>query len=160
MSNQKDLETRIRDLEAVHEIMNLEADYAWGADSGQPDLRASVFADDGVFIHPPFVPTITSLESIRTYFREQSPKGYTLSSHRIHNPHIVVNWDTAKGRFYFAIALTLAQTNEATWAAGIYEDEFVRTDQGWKIKVKNIKMLYLTPYDQGWAKKNMIEAQI
>jgi ketosteroid isomerase-like protein len=155
MSKEKHLEARVRDLEAVHEIMNLEADYAYAADTQQSELYASVFAEDGVLDLRPFGDRIAGREAIRR-FREESPKKVTFSVHYLHNPHIVVNGDTAKGRFYWLAALTWAATNEAVWSSGCYQDEFVKTNEGWKIKEKVMTWHYRTPYDKGWVKERMI----
>ncbi|MCX5998207.1 MAG: nuclear transport factor 2 family protein [Chloroflexi bacterium] len=48
MSKEKDLEARIRDQEAMHEILNLEAEYAFAVDTRQTDLLLSLFTEDGV----------------------------------------------------------------------------------------------------------------
>ena len=156
MNTEKGLEARVRDLEAIHEIMNLEADYCYAADTQQPDSYANVFAKDGVLDVGPFGGRVTGREAIREFCREAFPPAFAFGMHCLHNPRIVVNGDTAKGRFYWEAALTWKATNEAVWQAGCYDDEYVKTDEGWKIKEKVITFYYFTPYDKGWVKERFI----
>lgn len=156
MSQHKDLEARIRDLEAIHEIMNLEADYAYANDTQDPDLYASVFTEDGVVEMGGLGLRITGRDNLKEYCRA-FPLGFAFSMHCMHNPHIAVNGDTAKGRFYWEASLTWAPTNEAVITGGFSHDEFVKTDQGWKIKEKITTLHYFTRYDKGWVEEPMME---
>ena len=47
-------------------------------------------------------------------------------------------------------------TNEAVWSSGYYQDEFVKTDEGWKIKKKVMTWFFRTPYDKGWVKEKIM----
>lgn len=58
--------------------------------------------------------------------------GHTL--HRISNQAVTVDGDTATARAYVD-ALIMSQDNTSgVNAAGFYDDEFVRTDAGWRIR--------------------------
>ena len=46
---------------------------------------------------------------------------------------------------------TLGQGNQATWRAGIDDEEYVRVDGEWKFKSKTSTGIFSTPFDQGWA---------
>ena len=154
----KDLETRIRDLEAMHEIMNLESDYAYADDTHDPELYASVFAEDGVIDFGPPVGRVAGRESLKQL--RSSDNTHPFSMHCWHNPHIVVNGDTAKGRFYWEASMTWAPTNEAVLVGGVSHEEFVKTAEGWKIKAKIVTMHYFTPYDKGWVKEKVMDLGI
>jgi ketosteroid isomerase-like protein len=155
MSTDKDMEARVRDLEAVHAIMNLEADYAFAADTRQTDLLVNLFTEDGVIDVRPYGERIVGREAIRR-FRAESPNKVASSVHYLHNPHIVVDGNTARGRFYWLAALNWVATNEAVWSSGFYQDEFVKTDEGWKIKKKVMTWFFRTPYDKGWVKEKIM----
>jgi ketosteroid isomerase-like protein len=155
MSTDKDMEARVRDLEAVHAIMNLEADYAFAADTRQTDLLVNLFTEDGVIDVRPYGERIVGREAIRR-FRAESPNKVASSVHYLHNPHIVVDGNTARGRFYWLAALSWVATNEAVWSSGYYQDEFVKTDEGWKIKKKVMTWFFRTPYDKGWVKEKIM----
>jgi len=156
MSAAKDGEARVRDLEAIQEIMNLEADYCYAADAQDPDAYARVFAQDGVLDVGPFGGRIAGKEAIREFCRTAFPATVGFMMHCLHNPRITVSGDKAKARFYWQAAVTWKATNEAVWQAGSYDDEFVRTNEGWKIKEKGISFFYATPYDKGWVKQQFL----
>ncbi len=157
MNTDRDLESRIQDLEAIQEIMNLEADYCFGADNHDSDLYASVFAEDGVLIAGPRGEQ-RGREAIKAFCRDQIPLGFSFSIHFLHNPRIVVNGDAATGKFYWQASLTHPGTNTATWAAGAYDTEYIKTEEGWKIKKKVVDFFYNTPYDKGWVKERFMNA--
>lgn len=150
-----ELEARVRELEAIHEIMNLVADYAFAADTRQIDMYVDLFTEDGVIDVRPYGERIVGREAIRR-FREQSPDKVASSVHYLHNPHIVVDGDTARGRFYWLAALHWVATDEAVWSSGYYQDEFVKTNEGWKIKKKVMTWFFRTPYDKGWVKEKIM----
>ena len=144
-----------KDREAIHEIMNLESDYAFAVDTRQVDLFVNLFTEDGVIDLRPYGDRIVGKEALRK-FREESPKKVAFSVHYLSNPHIVVNGDTARGRFYWLAALEWVATGEAVWSSGYYQDKFVRTAEGWKIKEKVMTWFYRTPYDKGWVKERIM----
>jgi len=155
MMKDQDVEFRLRDLEAVHEIMNLESQYAFAADTRQVDLYLDLFTEDGVIDLRPYGERIEGREAIRR-FREASPEKVASSVHYLHNPHIVVDGNRARGRFYWLAALHWVATDEAVWSSGYYQDEFVRTEEGWKIKEKRMTWFFRTPYDKGWVKEKIM----
>ena len=159
MDCDRSIEAKIHDLEAVHEIMNLEAECAFAADTGQADKYADIFTEDAVLDLRPYGEMLEGREAIRR-FRQESPKRVAFSVHYLGNPHIVVNGTTATGRLYWLAALTMANTNEGVWSSGYYLDEFVKTEDGWKIKKRVMKWYYRTPYEKGWARERITAPQL
>ncbi|NQT48646.1 MAG: nuclear transport factor 2 family protein [Chloroflexi bacterium] len=155
MSQEQDMEARLQKLEAIQEITNLESQYAFAADTRQVDIYVNLFTEDGVIDLRPYGERIMGREAIRR-FREASPEKVAFSVHYLHNPHIVVDGNRAWGRFYWLAALNWAATNEAVWSSGYYEDKFVKTDEGWKIKEKVMIWFFRTPYDKGWVKEKIM----
>jgi hypothetical protein len=152
MEKDSELEATVRDLKAIHEIMNLEADYCYAADSYDGDLFASVFAEDGVLdvIH---MGKTVGREALRVLCSEQMPRGLSFSMHFLHNPRIVIDGDRATGKFYWEASLTYPNPNTATRAAGTYDSKYIRTNGGWKIKEKVVNFFYDTPFNKGWVKE-------
>jgi len=155
MNREESVESRLRRLEAVQEIMDLESQYAFAADTRDTDLYVSLFTEDGVIDLRPYGDRIVGREAIRR-FRQASPDKVAFSVHYLHNPHIVVDGDRAWGRFYWLAALDWVATGEAVWSSGYYLDEFVRTDEGWRIKEKVMKWFFRSPYDKGWVKERIM----
>jgi len=145
------MEARIRDLQAIQDITNLESECAFAADTAQPDKYADIFTDDAVLDLRPFGERLEGREAIKK-FRQDSPKRVAFSVHYLSNPHIVVNGNSAIGRVYWLAALTMADTNEDRWSSGYYLDEFVKTDHGWKIKKRVMTWFFRAPYEKGWAR--------
>lgn len=66
---------------------------------------------------------------------------------------------TAKGRFRCFMQGGVHETKQDApariprqfWEAGIYENEYVREDGIWKIKVFNYRVVWQAEYDKGWA---------
>lgn len=61
--------------------------------------------------------------------------------HSLHNAQIVVDGDTATGKLYFE-ATTHSVTDKIGWSSGSYQDEYVRTPEGWKISKKVISFAF------------------
>jgi hypothetical protein len=61
---------------------------------------------------------------------------------------------TAQGRWrVFAQIATVGRT--AIWSEGIYENTYVKEAGVWKFNKMKFWPTYYTPYDEGWAKKNL-----
>lgn len=61
---------------------------------------------------------------------------------------------TAKGRWrVFAQIATYGQS--AVWSEGIYENVYLKDHGIWKFKKMRFWPTYYTPFDEGWAKKNL-----
>jgi hypothetical protein len=67
---------------------------------------------------------------------------------------------TAKGRFRCFMVGGVHHTNPspppnipaAFWEGGIYENEYVKEDGVWKIKLFNYNVVWQAEYDQGWSR--------
>jgi hypothetical protein len=136
---QKSLEARVEALEAVIEIMRLEAEYARVWDTGQAERWADVFTEDGVFEQPPVGDrpgrTVSGREALRRFCAETNAQ--VTGIHLMHPPHITVDGDTARGGVYFEFkSVRRAAPAETTLSttAGHYEVTYLRTPDGWKMK--------------------------
>ena len=70
--------------------------------------------------------------------------------HNAVSPIIKVNGDTATGKFNVICMVTSAD-RKAFWVFAHYEDEFVRTPEGWRIKYLRALVDAYAPYETGWA---------
>ena len=144
-NTEKDLEARILELEDVRAITDLEADYAHAADTVDPDGYGGVFTEDSVIElgERGEQPTqrVSGRAAISDFCRNVIGKSYKFAMHSLHNPQIVVDGDTATGRLYFE-ATTHSVSDETGWSSGSYQDEYVRTPEGWKISKKVISFAF------------------
>jgi hypothetical protein len=144
----------------TEEVKNLKAEYCYLAD-GIPSLDvnkprqidcdrfADLFADDAVF-HTSGGEVIEGRDRIREYGR--SFQAFPLALHIIATPQIKVEDDTATGKWHGIVPLITAVNKVAALMVVRYEDEFVRTKNGWKIKSIKAEQYFSSPLDQGWAK--------
>jgi hypothetical protein len=148
-----ELERRIRVLEDIEAISKLKARYCnyvdggWDRPTHDYDGVASIFTEDGVWEAIPTIRAETR-EGIREYFRKA--QDIPLAFHRITNPIIEVDGDRATGNWHVLVALT-HPNGKAVWIGGIYNDEFVRTPEGWKFKKLSFTFAFNVPYEKGWG---------
>jgi hypothetical protein len=50
----------------------------------------------------------------------------------------------------------MAKGNQAVWLAAVYHDDYVRHDGRWMFKHLRVKSHFLTPYEEGWARKPFV----
>jgi SnoaL-like domain len=147
------LERRLQVIEDLVEIGKLKARYCNCVDGGWDRLThdydgvASLFVEDGLWDAGPNLRGEGS-EGIREFFKAN--QAISLAFHRITNPIIEVDGDTATGNWHVLVALTLAN-NQAVWVGGIYNDDFVRTSEGWKFKTLRFSQAFQVPYEKGWG---------
>lgn len=114
------------------DISDVLVRYGTGIDSRDWTLFRTVFTDDceldyGEIGHWHGVDAVVDF-----MVAAHDMAGHTL--HRISNQAVTVDGDTATARAYVD-ALIMSQDNTSgVNAAGFYDDEFVRTDAGWRIR--------------------------
>ena len=69
---------------------------------------------------------------------------------------IKVKGDKAYGKWYIWMTGTQDGT-KAFWAGGFYEDEYVKVGGKWLFSRVKANILFLTPYEEGWAKKPFMD---
>ena len=132
------LEARVRDLEAMLEIRNLEVEYARTWDTGQVEGWAAVFTEDGSFelVASEDRPgrRVAGKDELREFCEEVN--AHTTGIHLMHLPHIVVDGDTARGWLYFEFRKVVRTAGETAQGitAGHYDVAYVRTERGWRMK--------------------------
>ncbi|HKD68026.1 MAG TPA: nuclear transport factor 2 family protein [Candidatus Binataceae bacterium] len=147
------LEKRVRLLEDIEEISKLKARYCnyvdggWDRPTHDYDGVASIFVEDGVWEAVPTIRAETR-EGIRDYFKQA--QNISLAFHRISNPIIEVDGDQATGNWHVLVALT-QPNGRAVWIGGIYNDDFVRTPEGWKFQKLGFTFAFNVPYEKGWG---------
>jgi 3-phenylpropionate/cinnamic acid dioxygenase small subunit len=105
--------------------------YATGIDRRDWPLFRTVFTDDCQLDYGE-VGSWRGVDAV-TEFMQQAHvlAGHTM--HRLTNQVITVDGNSAQARTYVDALIMLANNNSGVNAAGFYDDEFVRTEQGWQI---------------------------
>lgn len=131
-----------QDKAQIIEALNL---YAFALDTHQWELFDRVFTDDIVAEFGPAGAVWRGLEAFKGSFDEFH---VTLDNHR-HSMtgHLVhIDGDTAHAFCYGDWLLVRNGAEEGTWwlGAGWYDDEFVRTERGWRIRHRIAKLIHWT----------------
>ena len=154
-----ELEARIRKIEDIHEIKNLEARYVYLVDTLQidklPDLFADIFTID--FGH---LGTFNTKEAF-VDFLNGARTNTSMMRHQEMTPLIEVDGDKATGTWYLFGLFThvMPQGEVANWMQGRLDNEYVRVDGKWKYSVRKFTFTLHTPYEDGWVKTPMMSAQ-
>jgi 3-phenylpropionate/cinnamic acid dioxygenase small subunit len=78
-----------------------------------------------------------------TAWMQQSHQGCGHTLHRITNQAITPNGDGVAARSYVDAIVMAADNQSGTRAVGYHDDEFVHTDDGWKIAHRDFTLVFL-----------------
>ncbi len=133
------LERELRLLRDKEEIRALKARYCHYVDGGWPQHGgthmgpvADLFVDDGVWDASPGLPAARGRAAITQLFIDL--RVIPLAFHNAVNPQIEVTGDTARGHWHF-IGASEMPDGKSAWFIGIYDEEYVRTADGWRYKL-------------------------
>lgn len=120
------------------EIENLYARYSQGSDFQDAELFVSAFSEDGTIVRADGS-SITGMTALRAERAEryQGRTGDVGRRHRTSSYLITPTADGASGRAYYVL-LDVTTRPSTTISTGYYDDEFVRTSDGWRIKRRTI----------------------
>ena len=149
------LEARFRKLADIDEIRLLKARYAAACDSNyDADAIADLFTEDAIWDGGKFGKA-EGRENIRRFFR-RAREVFSFAIHNVMNPRIDVDGDRATGQWYLVQPATREPGTQAVWLAAVYHDEYVRVSGKWLFKHLQLTSNFLTPYEDGWAKKRFV----
>lgn len=160
----KSLEERIRILEDREEIIKLKARYTnvndggWNGIPTHHDVEGLVnmFVPDGIWDGSPYLPRVEGHAQIRELFTSFGAQPFVM--HNVMNPIIEIDGDTAHGDWHAIIPGIVPPNipdmppNQAVWVLGKYQEDYVRTPEGWKFKLVRFISAAITPYESGWGK--------
>ena len=157
--NMAQLAKRLQVLEDIEAIKKMKAEFHGLCDEGYKDLDGIMdfFVEDGVWDGESFG-TYEGRAAIRAFFAD-APKMLPFVRHQIMNPIIEVDGDTATGQWYLLQPCTTAGDNgeQAVWGSAKYKETYVRVNGQWKFQRLGVTLGFWTSYEQGWAKKWMIQ---
>ncbi|WIM86861.1 nuclear transport factor 2 family protein [Candidatus Mycobacterium wuenschmannii] len=118
------------DREDRQDIAEVLLRYATGIDRRDWPLFRTVFTDDCELDYGE-IGTFRGVDAI-TEFMDQAHAMAGHTMHRLTNQVITVDGDTAESRTYVD-ALIMVDVNAGVNAAGFYDDELVRGEDGWRV---------------------------
>lgn len=139
-----DLEARLRRLEDVEAIRNLDAAYCRLVDTGDWPGLVALFTADGTFDG---LAVVTGSADLLAFFSGLADSGMRFW-HHVSNHEIAVDGDTAAVRSVLWQPCVVDDVPHV--AAGRYSDRVVRTAEGWRYAVKQVRFDYWGPLRDGW----------
>ncbi|MGV0808750.1 nuclear transport factor 2 family protein [Mycolicibacterium setense] len=118
-------------MSAREDIADVLIRYATGIDRRDWPLFRTAFTDDCVLDYGE-IGCWTGVDAV-TEFMDQSHAMAGHTMHRLSNHAIAVDGDTATARTYVDALIMAQDNNSGVNAVGFYDDELVRTADGWRI---------------------------
>jgi uncharacterized protein (TIGR02246 family) len=151
----KTIEERLRVLEDIEEIRKLKARYAAACDDNyNAEAIAALFTEDAVW-DGGSLGKAAGRAAIRKFF-SRAAEFFPFAIHNVMNPIVEVEGDRATAQWYLLQPATMAKGNQAVWLAAVYHDEYVRHEGRWMFNKLSVKSHFLTPYEEGWARKPFV----
>ncbi len=167
------LENRVQTMEAIDAVKNLQHAYAFYIDKGQYEQTVELFAEDGEvrFLNGVWKghEGISRLycDWFRNYFLEGRnwPNFGLILEHMASMDIVHISDDGLSAKARWRCLLFGAHHESATyeipglpdafWEHGIYENQYVKENGVWKIKVHDYFMEWQANYDEGPAKSGV-----
>ena len=149
MSAPSSLEARIRRLEDLEEIRRLKYRYAAFCDDHfDADGIAGLFVADGIWEGAGMLHA--GREAIRRFWQPVDPP---FASHLMTNPVITIDGDRANGKWWMIGPMSRLEEGQrvAYWQLATYDDDFVRTPDGWRFRHLRVDLKFRARHSDGWA---------
>jgi 3-phenylpropionate/cinnamic acid dioxygenase small subunit len=129
MPDDLSLEARLRRLEDLEAIRQLQIDYGNALDRGNVDAYVALFTEDAELNLGP-IARCTGHAEIREAATRMSGGG---SIHLIGNPQITLDGDTAKAVVSWTVVAAGENGQPTVTSTGAHRDDLVRTADGWRL---------------------------
>lgn len=157
------LDNQVRTLQDIEEIKKLQRSYGYYFEHWMRDEIVDLFADGPeVAIHLIGVGIFKGKEGVRRYFNKHvgiDPEHLAQIMQISGIVDVDPDGKTAKGRWYHwgghSIPHSDGKINEV-YMSGLYENEYIKQDGKWKIKVLRQCTVFQVPPGKGWTKPERI----
>lgn len=126
----------------IEEIKQLRYAFAWSLETSQPDALADLFTADGIVDVGPWGKMVGQDAIRRGYGRAYAGMPQFTAVHAVTNPRIFVNGDDATGTWYLLDCSLREPDANPLQIVGIYDEIYVRTQAGWRIRHLTLKFLW------------------
>lgn len=128
------LEQRIARLEAIEAVRELKNRYLACCDAQDPKGMRACFANGTVHIDYGAVGVFNNADDLEAIYTQMACHPHMVEMHHGSNPRInVSDANNAKAQWSLSYQLINTEMNSLTQLGGEYEDEYQRTEDGWKI---------------------------
>ncbi|MDD5723736.1 MAG: nuclear transport factor 2 family protein [Syntrophales bacterium] len=133
--SEKSIEERIKRLEDIHEIQLLRNSYSYYSNIDGTPERARKFAD--MFTETGEFDAGAGITKGREAIYQRiivTRSQWLRFMHLTTNGTIEVNGDRATGKWTGLFPLIFSDSSKLQWGCNVYNDEYVRTEEGWKFQ--------------------------
>lgn len=134
----------IEDWWHLEDVKQLKYRYLRSLDTKQWDEFEDCFLPDATADYNGLV--FDDRAALVDYMRQNLGEGM-VTLHQVHHPEVVLDGDTATGRWYLQDKVLVAAFGFMLEGAAFYEDRYVRTDAGWKVAHTGYRRTYEATYD-------------
>jgi ketosteroid isomerase-like protein len=136
----------VSEREDQQDIAGVLLRYATGIDRRDWPLFRTVFTDDCELDYGE-IGSFKGVDAVTEFMQQaHAMAGHTM--HRLTNQVIAVDGDTAEARTYVDALIMLSDNSSGVNAAGFYDDELVRTDDGWRVVRRHFVQVRVAPIGQ------------
>jgi ketosteroid isomerase-like protein len=121
--------------------------YHINTNDGHFDRMWELFTDDA-YVDFGYISRARGREEIKALFL-RIPRNLPLVKQFIHNHMVDVDGDEATGTSY--LDARYAQDGESVMVAARFDEIYVRTEEGWRIKQMLLELYFSVPITVGWA---------
>lgn len=118
------------------EIMQLRAAYSHHIDAGNWESWAALFTEDAECDYG--FKQVTGRQEVEEFGRESIEPRFDRSFHMAHMPIVELNGDEGVGAWYLHVYYE--RPGSSGWILGRYEDEYARTEAGWKFQALSVEV--------------------
>lgn len=143
----------LSELESRSAVRRVMASYIDACDvEKDPELIADHFTDDGIW---------QGVGKGEEFGRNEgrgaivemftvNPARQPWTVHYLTSERIDVDGDTARGRWQCLESSVIRHGRQGVWMGVTYDNDFVRTEQGWRLSHIRCGEEFITPYELGW----------
>lgn len=128
--------------EDVHALTNLKSQYCRFLDTKDFASMCALMTEDATVTYGGGAITLTGRQAVEDYLAKAMSDPGMLTSHLVSNPELHVDGDTATGRWALVDTVIVEAAGIVIRGASLYEDRYVRTPEGWRIKHTGYKRLF------------------
>ena len=142
MADLAELERRIQAIEDIEAIKRLKARWWFACDQRDIAGMRSCFDEENFLIDFGFIGQFTDMDAFIKVFEELACHPTHYDSHHGMAPEITMTGpDTAVGRWRIAFQLLETSRNMVQFMSSYYDDEYVRVNGEWKMRVSKSTLL-------------------
>jgi len=160
MGTLEELEKRIQKLEDIEAIKKLtirglhlaDSKYRDGKLKSEGELEeiakeiSELYSEDGTFDAGEY----GVAKGKQAIYERHKTSPFNFAIHFFVMPDIEVNGDTASARWYLLESAT-NKDNEALWISAVEDYDYIREEGRWLLRHKKASIIFVAPYDKGWA---------